>query len=82
MKSSSGRSSLMALVGVYLLYTAWEMYGGMQSSSMAPWLSILFIVFFVLAGIGVLVFAWLIWKRGREGKDQEEQEDHEDGLKG
>jgi len=82
MNSSSGRASLMALVGVYLLYTAWEMYGGMKTSTMAPGLSIFFIIFFALAGLGVLWFAWRIWKRGKESKDQEEKKQTDNDMKG
>lgn len=82
MNSYNGRSSLMALVGGYLLYTAYEIYDGMKTSSMAPGLSIFFIILFVVAGLGVLVFAWTIWKRGKEGKDQEEKQRTENDMKG
>jgi len=74
MNNSNFRSSLMALVGVYVLYTAYQLFDSMQKgeSEMQPWLTIVFIVFFALAGIAVLVYAYLLWKRGKEGKDEEE----------
>ena len=67
------RSSLMALVGAYLLYTAYELYEGLMRGSTLPRaLHIFFIIFFALGGIAVFVYAYRLWKKSKEGKDQEE----------
>ena len=65
-------SSLLALVGGYLIYLAYEMFTGMRdgSSDMNPVLNIVFIVFFVLAGIAVLVYAAVEWKNRNKKKEE------------
>ena len=52
MKGSQTRTTLLVLAGAYLLYLAWEMLNTMRKgeTEMQPWLSIVFIVFFTLAG--------------------------------
>ena len=83
MKQSTNRSLLYALVGGYLLYTAYELLRNRINNvqtTMALWLAILFIVLFTGVGVTLLVYAWKIWKKGREDQDQtpvelEQQED-------
>ena len=83
MKQSTNRSLLYALVGGYLLYTAYELLRNRINNvptTMALWLAIVFIVLFTGVGITLLVYAWKIWKKGREDQDQapvelEQQED-------
>lgn len=73
MKQSTNRSLLYGLVGGYLLYLAYELLQNRIKnvpSTMAPWLAILFIIFFAGIGIALLVYAWKIWKQGREDQDQ------------
>ena len=74
MNNANFRSTMMALVGAYVLYTAYQLFDSMQKgeSEMVPWLSIVFIVFFALAGVAVLYYAYVLWKRGKEGKDEED----------
>ncbi len=69
------RTSLLALAGVYLIYLAWEMLNTMRKgeTEMQPWLSVVFIVFFVLAGIGIMVSAWRVRQKEKEKGPEEEK---------
>jgi type VI protein secretion system component VasK len=73
LKGSQTRTTLLVLAGAYLLYLAWEMLNTMRKgeTEMQPWLSIVFIVFFTLAGLGVFVLAW---RARRQEKEQQETE--------
>ena len=85
MKNGTMRSSLLALVGVYMLYLAWELIDGMRNgaSSMAPAVSVLFAVLFAAAGIFIFLYTWRVWKeeKRREAEGQpEEKREKEDRL--
>ena len=41
---------------------------------MQPWLSIVFIVFFTLAGLGVFVLAWRARQQEKEQKETEKKD--------
>ena len=73
MNQNTGRSSLMAIAGGYVLYLAYELLMSLidnERTTMPRVVQILAIVFFAAAGISLLVFAWKIWKKGREDQDQ------------
>ena len=80
MKGSQTRTTLLALAGAYLLYLAWEMLNTMRKgeTEMQPWLSIVFIVFFTLAGLGVFVLAW----RARQQEKEQKETEKIDGSQG
>ena len=75
MKGSQARTTLLVLAGAYLLYRAWEMLNTMRKgeTEMQSWLSIVFIVFFTLAGLGVFVLAWRARRQEKEQQDIEEK---------
>ena len=83
MNNSTGRSSLFAIVGGYLIYMAYELLKGLidnTPTTMPRAVQIIVIVLFTGIGIALLVFAWKVWKKGREDQDQnpvdlEEQEE-------
>ena len=83
MNNSTGRSSLYAVAGAYLVYMAYELLKGLIDevpTTMPRAVQILVMVLFTGIGIALLVFAWKVWKKGREDQDQnpvdlEEQED-------
>ena len=73
MNPNTGRSSIFAVVGAYLIYMAYGMLKDLIDkvpTTMPLFLLILFIVLFTGIGITLLVFAWKVWKKGREDQDQ------------
>ena len=73
MNPNTGRSSIFAIVGAYLIYMAYGMLKDLIDkvpTTMPLFLLILFIVLFTGIGITLLVFAWKVWKKGREDQDQ------------
>lgn len=73
MNPNTGRSSIFAVVGGYLIYMAYEMLKNMIDNvptTMPRFLQILFIVLFTGIGIFLLVYAWKMWKQGREDRDK------------
>lgn len=77
MNSGKGRSSLIGIVGGYLVYLAWQLYQGRNNpdTSMSPAVMILFIALFALAGAGLFAYACILWKRAKK----EEQEERKRG---
>lgn len=71
-------ATMLALVGGYMFYIAWQIYGSMKSgaSSMAPGIAIALAVVFVLAGFGVLYYAWSVFRSGKNSNDGNEDNDH------
>ena len=70
---NTGRSSILALAGGYLLYLAYEMLKSLlanEPTTMPRALQITVIVLYTGIGIAVLVYAWKVWKKGREDQDQ------------
>ena len=76
MNRPKNRSYLMGVVGGYLLYLAWQLFDDRNNpdSTMAVWLNITFAAFFVIVGIGLMIFAFRIWRiadrEEREGKTE------------
>lgn len=86
MNPSTGRSSILAVVGGYLIYMAYELLKNLIDNvptTMPRWLQITVIVLFTGIGIALLVFAWIVWKKGRTDQDQNpvEIDAHEDNEK-
>ena len=82
MNSGKTRSSLIGIVGCYLIYTAYQLYQGRNDpeSTMPLAVMILFIVLFVGAGLALIVLAWRIWRRGEQEEEQRPKE-NENSLK-
>ena len=83
MNNGKTRSSLLGIVGAYLLYTAWELWQdwGNPDTSMTTPARVVFIALFVLAGAALLVHAVRVWRvSGREEENQKPPED-ENSLK-
>ena len=73
MNPNTGRSSIFAVVGGYLIYMAYEILRDMINdvpTTMSRFLRILVIVLFTGIGITLLFFAWRFWKKGREDQDK------------
>ena len=74
MNPNSTRSMLQGLVGVYLLYLAYQLLRGLIDgieTTMPRWVAILAIAAFAGIGITFLIHAWKVWKRGRTDQDQD-----------
>ncbi len=74
----------MAIVGAYLLYTAYELFQGRNdpNTTMTPFVMYLFIALFVIAAGGLFVFAWRLWKGSREEEEEKPEREDENSLKG
>ena len=65
MKDDRIHSILLALVGGYMLYSAYHLLENMRGGKddMSPALFAVLIAAFALAGIAILIYAWFIWRR-------------------
>ena len=80
----TGRSSLMAIAGVYILYLAYELLKSMingDETTMSTPVFILCITFLTIAGLGVLVYAFVLWKDAKKSKDAGETGEESDNIK-
>lgn len=80
MNSAKNRSYLMGVVGGYLLYLAYQLFEDRdEPGSMSQAMLIFFTVFFVIAGIILVVYAFRIWiiadRKEREEKEEAQPED-------
>jgi hypothetical protein len=86
MNPSTGRASLFAVAGGYVIYLAYELLKNLIDNvptTMPRWLQISVIILFAGTGGVLLVFAWRVWKKGREDQDENpvDLEDQEDSAK-
>ena len=73
MNPNTGRSSIFAVAGAYLVYLAYGLLKNLIDqvpTTMPRFVQILAIVFFTGAGVALVIFAWRIWKKGREDQDK------------
>ena len=84
MNNGKTRSSLLGIVGAYLLYTTyelWQDWGNTETTMTTP-ARIVFIVLFVLAGAALLVYAVFVWKHSDDQKEEKPQaREDENSLK-
>lgn len=86
-KKQNIHAMLLTLVGGYVLFIAWNLLDRLRAGAedMPRWTSILFIAVFGLAGLAVLAYAYIVWKKAEkkedDGEDQERTgaNDGEDG---
>lgn len=75
MKNEKIHSVLVALVGGYLLYVAYELYSRLRAGAgeMPEAAAIISIIVFTLGGAGAIFYAWIIYKRytAAEAKNDE-----------
>lgn len=81
MNNGKTRSALLGLVAAYMLYTAYGLYQNDTETTMSPTVRTLFIVLFVLAGIGVAVYAYFVWKNSEKKKEEEQKQNDQDSMK-
>ena len=80
-KNQNTHAMLLALVGGYVLYIAWQLLDGLLAGrdEMPQAAAIAAIAVFTVGGIGVLCSAWKLWKDAKK-QDEKEPED-ESALK-
>ena len=75
--NGKNRSYVMGVAGGYLLYLAYQLFENFHNpeAGMSPAVRVIFIALFVLLGIGLMVYAFRIWKEAdREEKAEKEQQ--------
>lgn len=79
MKNQNVHALLLALVGGYVLYLAYRIFDALRlgKDEMPYALAVAAVAFFVLAGLGVLFYAWKVWQASR----REETNGNENELK-
>lgn len=81
MNNPKAHSSLLMMVGFYLLYLTYEMVKNQLAgeAGMPDWLSWVFIVLFALLGVGIIAFSGKIWfdadKRAKAQKEKNSDDD-------
>ncbi len=76
MNAGKTRASLYIVVAGYLLYQAYGLYQGRNDpdTTMSPAVMVLFIALFVLAALGLAVFAVYTWRQSaREDKERQDE---------
>ena len=79
MNNGKTRSTLLGIVGAYLIYLAWQLFEGRNDpdTTMTVIPRVLFIALFVFCGAALLVYAFRLWKQS----DKQEQNEQDDSLK-
>ena len=69
------RSSLLGIVGAYLIYIAYELWQdlGNTETTMTTPARIVFMALFVLCGAALLVYAVIVWRRAEDQKEEDEK---------
>ncbi len=75
-------SVLLAAVGGYLLYIAWQLFDKYRNRAgeMPPALNILAVIVMTLGGLGTLYYAWTVYRQGRKTKDKNKDESDQDKI--
>ena len=84
MNNGKTRSSLIAIVAAYLLYTAWQLFQGWNdpNTTMPQAVMALFIVLFAVIACVLLVYAWRVWKNAaKEEKEEKKNQQDESSFK-
>lgn len=83
MNNGKTRASLLGVAALYLLYICYELYQSRDdpNTTMTPAVRIIFIALFVIAGIGLLIYAVREWRRSRTDDDQPAARDDKNSLK-
>ena len=69
-------SALLAAVGGYLLYMAWQLFDKYrnQAGEMSPAMNIIAIAFLGLGGLGTLYYAWSVYRKGKQESTENDEE--------
>ena len=75
-------STLLAAVGVYILYIAWNLFDKYRNKAgeMEPTMNIIAIIIMTIGGLGTLYYAWYIYRCGRKMDDKSENDSDQDKI--
>ena len=81
--NGKSRSTLLGVVGAYLCYLAYQLFEGRTETdtAMTPAARYAFIALFVIAGVGIMAYAVLVWKKALEDEKEQKPKDDENSLK-
>ncbi len=74
--NNNAHAGLLAVVGGYLLYLAWQQFEQYRNSTsdLTPAASIVIMIVFTLGGLGTLYYAWIVYRQGKRNDDENEGE--------
>ena len=80
MKNERIHSTLLGVVGAYLVYLAYQLFErrAEADAAMPPAVRIVFIAFFALAGAAVMGYAFVLWRKSSRGNEKQEQHKDDD----
>ena len=78
--NSNVHASLLAVVGGYLLYLAWQQLDSLRkgTAEMSPALSIAVIILFTFGGLGTLWYAWTVYRQGKKADEEENEQERKE----
>ena len=81
MRNEKVHSTLLACVGAYVLYMAYQILDNFRNGAqeMPDYLYILVITAMTLGGLGVLYYAWISYRRARNEKKRVNEKQDKEG---
>ena len=83
MNSSKNRSTLLGVIGAYLIYLAYQLFESRldADTTMTPAARIIFMILFSLSGIALVIYAVRIWRKSDQEDDEKKQDEDINALK-
>ena len=81
MKNEKIHSTLLALVGGYVLFLAYQIWDNYRNGAgeMPDYMYIIVIVLLALGGLGAIYYAWMVYRKAvNEEKNKQEENDDAD----
>ncbi len=76
---SKGQAAFYALAGGYLLYLAYQLFGGrMDNGGENYWVALIFSIFFVIAGAAILIYTAIMYQKVTKQETQASSKKEED----
>jgi threonine/homoserine/homoserine lactone efflux protein len=65
MKNEKTHSTLLALVGGYVLFLAYQIWDNYRNGAgeMPDYMYIIVIILLALGGLGAIYYAWMVWRK-------------------
>ncbi|MCD7957000.1 MAG: hypothetical protein LUG93_14885 [Lachnospiraceae bacterium] len=75
------RKGIYAIAGIYLLYTAWQLFGGMDGAENTMLMTVFAILFAIMGAALVMWSAWSMYKEHSQGSASESDRGEENSVK-